>query len=72
MKTTLTYEEVLALPYASVVMLESDTGTAYQRHFSDGRFHGTGGKILTCAQVAARRYAVVIYTAPVDPEEAQR
>ncbi len=50
------------LPYASIVIAESDTGTAYQRFFSDGLFHSST-KTLTLEQLLQRR-PVVVYIAP--------
>lgn len=34
-------------PWGSVVLRHSPTGTAYQRWYSDGLFHGTDGLTLT-------------------------
>lgn len=29
----------------SVIMVEGETGTAYQRFYSDGLYHGTNGRV---------------------------
>lgn len=34
------------VPNGSVIMLNGPSGTAYQRYFSTGLFHGTNGQVL--------------------------
>lgn len=38
-------------PEGSVVLAHGTTGTAYQRFYSDGLWHGTNGRVLTWTQV---------------------
>lgn len=40
-----------AIPRGSVVLLQGETGTAYQRFRSDGLFHGVNGKTLTYNEI---------------------
>lgn len=48
--------------HGSVLLSEGPTGTAWQRHHNDGRWHSTSGRSLTwdelLARVASRRGAL--------------
>jgi hypothetical protein len=58
---------------ASVVLTSGETGTAWQRWFSDGLWHSTrsgGGK--TWEWMLAQRNVVLVYDAPVQIEGDQR
>lgn len=49
----------------SVVLTYGEWGTAWQRFFSDGRWHPTrGGGSRTWAELLTRRNLVLVYTAP--------
>ena len=49
----------------SVVLTEGEFGTAWQRFFSDGRWHPVrGGGSKTWDQLVARRNLVLVYDAP--------
>ena len=63
---TLTFEQYV--PCASVVMIQGETGTAYQRFFSDGYYHGTNRTVVD-RQYLVRQGATVIYVAPYLAEE---
>ena len=55
----------------SIVMTDGEWGTAWQRHFSTGRWHPTrGGGSKTWAELLARRNLVLVYSAP--PREEMR
>ena len=60
-------------PHGSVLMAHSETGTAYQRHFADGLYHGTNGDVLTFAELKAKSpvYLRVVYRAPEVEAEAE-
>lgn len=48
----------------SVVLTEGEWGTAWQRFFSDGRWHPTrGGGSRTWAQLLGKRNLVLVYDA---------
>lgn len=50
----------------SVVLTEGEHGTAWQRFFSDGRWHPTrGGGSRTWDQLLTKRNLVLVYDAPV-------
>lgn len=57
-------------PHGSVVMTESTSGTAWQRHFSDGLWHSTTGRTSTWAKLGLHassglpKYRALIYLAP--------
>jgi hypothetical protein len=49
----------------SIVMTDGEWGTAWQRHFSTGRWHPTrGGGSKSWAELLARRNLVLVYSAP--------
>lgn len=50
----------------SVVMAQSETGTVYQRHYSDGLWHGTGGLVLTWDELRRQSptYLALLLEAP--------
>lgn len=52
--------------YGSVVLVLGPTGTAYQRFFSDGLWHGTNGKVRTFAELLTipSSEMIVIHNAP--------
>ncbi len=54
--------------HGSVVLTESFTGTAWQRHYSDGLWHSTTGRVKTWAEVGIRagqpKFRTLVYTAP--------
>lgn len=55
----------------SVVLTDGEHGTAWQRHFFDGRWHPTrGGRSLTWAQLILRRNLVLVYDAAPRAREA--
>jgi len=39
--------------YGAVVMVHGMTGTAYQRFYSDGLWHGTNGQVCTWEDILA-------------------
>lgn len=47
-------------PKGSIVLSDGPTGTAWQRHFSDGRWHSTTGRVRTWSslQAYATRFAM--------------
>jgi hypothetical protein len=50
----------------SVVLSEGEFGTAWQRFFSDGRWHPTrGGGSRSWDQMLTKRNLVLVYDAPV-------
>lgn len=50
--------------HGSVVLTDGEFGTAWQRHFADGRWHPTrGGGSKTWGQLCARRNLVLVYDA---------
>ena len=56
-------------PCGSVVMTQSTSGTAWQRFFSDGKWHSTTGQIKSWDEVGIRvgrlpNYRVLLYSAP--------
>lgn len=52
----------------SVVLTMGEFGTAWQRHFSDGLWHRTGGgKPKDWAEMLRQRNLVLVYDAPVRP-----
>ena len=57
-------------PHGSVVMTESYTGTAWQRHYSDGLWHSTTGRVLAWDELGLRegqpKFRVLLYRAPED------
>lgn len=58
-------------PHGSVIMAEGPTGTAFQRFFNDGLYHGTNGKVVkfdyfTKRYNPARTGDFILYTAPID------
>lgn len=58
--------------HGSVILAHGWTGTAYQRFFSDGKWHGTNGRVLTWAEVSAQcapTPIIVIHDAPAEQEE---
>lgn len=59
-------------PHGSVVLTQGPTGTAWQRHYSDGLWHSTTGKVGTWdVVVAAGRSPIFpILIAPVENEPA--
>lgn len=49
----------------SVVLINGEYGTAWQRHFSDGLWHRTGGgRAKTWAEMLWHRNLVLVYDAP--------
>lgn len=54
------------LPNGSIVLLNGPSGTAYQRYFSDGLFHGTSGQVLTFNELfeIGDRAPLLVYRAP--------
>ena len=55
-------------PPGSVVLTSGQWGTAWQRYFSDGRWHCTRGEgSRTWAELLRRRNLVLVYEAPVRP-----
>ena len=56
--------------YGSVVMIYGPTGTAYQRFYRDGLWHGTNGDLRTFAELRAMdpgHPLIVIHNAPDEP-----
>ena len=57
-------------PHGSVVLTESASGTAWQRHFSDGLWHSTTGQVKPWHEVGLHRssglpkFRALVYVAP--------
>lgn len=52
--------------HGSVVLTNGEYGTAWQRFFSDGRWHRVGtGKGRSWEQMLAERNLVLVYEAPI-------
>lgn len=50
---------------ASIVLVDGEFGTAWQRHFSDGLWHSSrGGKAKTWDEILTHRNVVLAYDAP--------
>lgn len=50
----------------SLVLINGQHGTAWQRHAADGLWHSTrGGKAKAWAEILASRNVVLVYDAPV-------
>jgi hypothetical protein len=53
----------------SVVLSNGEHGTAWQRYFSDGRWHRVGGgRACTWAEMLTKRNLVLVYDAPFREE----
>jgi len=57
------------LTFGTIVVSHGLSGTAYQRFFSDGLFHGTNGKVKTVHQMLAEPDVYVVHTPPSEEEE---
>lgn len=61
---------VVEPPPGSVVMTESTSGTAWQRHYSDGLWHSTTGRAVPWDQLGLRgdqpKFRILLYVPPVD------
>lgn len=60
--------------HGSVLLTQGPTGTAFQRFFSDGLYHGTNGKVLTYAELleqnrGTQRLLLIHDAAPFDDSE---
>lgn len=55
-------------PHSAVILTESFTGTAWQRHFSDGLWHSTTGRVLPFEELGMwlglPKFRVIIYLPP--------
>lgn len=55
-------------PMGSVVLTESLTGTAWQRHYSDGLWHSSTGSVAAWANLGLRlgkpKFRFTVYTPP--------
>lgn len=67
-------ESLMAEPLpGSVVLTDGAYGTAWQRFFSDGRWHPTrGGGSKSWEELVQRRNLVLVYEADERPEPAKR
>lgn len=64
--------DVEPLP-GSIVLTEGEFGTAWQRFYSDGRWHPTrGGGSRTWKQLLRKRNLFLVYDAPVREERQPR
>jgi hypothetical protein len=53
----------------SIVLTDGEWGTAWQRHFSTGRWHPTrGGGSVDWDTLSTRRNLVLVYNAPPRPD----
>lgn len=63
---------VIEPPRGSVVLTESTSGTAWQRHYADGLWHSTTGRTLPWAELGLRqgqpKFRVLIYTPPTEED----
>lgn len=49
----------------SIVLTNGVHGTAWQRHFTTGKWHSTTGRASTWSELLAQRNVVLVYDAPV-------
>lgn len=40
--------------HGSVVLVHGATGTAYQKFYSDGMWHGTNGRVITWEEICTK------------------
>ena len=58
-------------PHGSILIIESTSGTAVQRFYSDGLYHSTTGRVVTYADLFRRpgrrpRPVYLVYIPPKD------
>lgn len=55
-------------PCGSVMITESPSGTAWQRHFADGLWHSTAGRVLPWTELGFRdgqpKFRMLVYVPP--------